>query len=98
MIGITIESIAVGDSAQITRRVTDGDIAEFVDAVGDHNPVHADREYAASTAAGCASARPRSSSTTGQLDRRAAQRHRAPRPPPATILRRRPAAPGPARP
>ena len=49
MIGITIESIAVGDSAQITRRVTDGDIAEFVDAVGDHNPVHADREYAAST-------------------------------------------------
>jgi len=50
MIGITIESIAVGDSAQITRRVTDGDIAEFVDAVGDHNPVHADREYAASTA------------------------------------------------
>jgi len=50
MIGITIDSIAVGDSAQITRRVTDGDIAEFVDAVGDHNPVHGDREYAASTA------------------------------------------------
>ena len=36
-----------GDSAQITRRVTDGDIAAFVDAVGDYNPVHADREYAA---------------------------------------------------
>ena len=49
MIGITIDSIAVGDSAQITRRVTDGDIAAFVDAVGDHNPVHADRAYAAST-------------------------------------------------
>lgn len=49
MIGLTIDSIAVGDSAQITRRVTTGDIAEFVDAVGDHNPVHADREYAAST-------------------------------------------------
>jgi acyl dehydratase len=49
MIGITIDSIAVGDSAQITRRVTDGDIAEFVDSVGDHNPVHADRGYAAST-------------------------------------------------
>ena len=29
--------------------MTDGDIAAFVDAVGDHNPVHADREYAAST-------------------------------------------------
>lgn len=49
MIGITIDAIAVGDSAQITRRVTDGDIAAFVDAVGDHNPVHADREYAATT-------------------------------------------------
>jgi acyl dehydratase len=49
MIGITIDSIAVGDSAQITRRVTDGDIAAFVDAVGDYNPVHADRAYAAAT-------------------------------------------------
>jgi acyl dehydratase len=49
MIGITIDAIAVGDSAQITRRVTDGDIAAFVDAVGDHNPMHADRAYAAST-------------------------------------------------
>jgi len=50
MIGLTIDDIAVGDSAQITRRVSDGDIASFVDAVGDHNPVHADREYAATTA------------------------------------------------
>ena len=50
MIGITIDAIAVGDSAQMTRRVTDGDIGAFVDAVGDHNPVHADREYAATTA------------------------------------------------
>jgi acyl dehydratase len=49
MIGITVDAIEVGDSAQITRRVTDDDIAAFVDAVGDHNPVHADREYAAST-------------------------------------------------
>lgn len=49
MIGITVDAIAVGDSAQITRRVTDGDISAFVDAVGDHNPVHADREYAATT-------------------------------------------------
>ena len=49
MIGLTIDAIAVGDSAQITRRVTDDDIAGFVDAVGDYNPVHADREYAATT-------------------------------------------------
>ena len=50
MIGLTIDRIEVGDSAQITRRVTGGDIAEFVDAVGDYNPVHSDREYAAATA------------------------------------------------
>jgi 3-hydroxybutyryl-CoA dehydratase len=50
MIGLTIGNIEVGDSAQITRRVTDSDIAEFVDAVGDYNPVHSDREYAATTA------------------------------------------------
>jgi acyl dehydratase len=49
MIGLTIDAIQVGDSAQITRRVTDGDIASFVDAVGDYNPVHADRAFAAGT-------------------------------------------------
>lgn len=49
MIGVTIDSITIGDSAQITRRVTDADVAEFVDAVGDYNPVHSDRDYAAST-------------------------------------------------
>ncbi|HUM17617.1 MAG TPA: MaoC family dehydratase [Candidatus Nitrosotalea sp.] len=49
MIGLTIDSIQVGDSAQITRRVTDGDVAEFVNAVGDYNPVHSDRAYAAGT-------------------------------------------------
>ncbi len=49
MIGLPIDAIDVGDSAQITRRVTEEDIAGFVDAVGDYNPVHADREYAATT-------------------------------------------------
>lgn len=49
MIGLTVDSIQVGDSAELTRRVTDGDVAEFVDAVGDYNPVHSDRDYAAST-------------------------------------------------
>ena len=49
MIGLTIDDIAVGDSAQITRRVSDGDIASFVDAVGDYNPEHSDRAYAAAT-------------------------------------------------
>ena len=49
MIGITIGDVRVGDTAQIVRRVDDGDIASFVDAVGDYNPVHADRDYAATT-------------------------------------------------
>lgn len=49
MIGLTIEDVQVGDTAQIVRRVDDGDIASFVDAVGDYNPVHADRDYAATT-------------------------------------------------
>ncbi len=49
MIGLTIEDIRVGDTAKVVRRVDDGDIASFVDAVGDYNPVHADREYAATT-------------------------------------------------
>ncbi len=49
MIGVTIDAIEVGDSAQITRRVTDSDVAAFVDAVGDYNPVHSDRQYAAAT-------------------------------------------------
>ncbi|HET7876677.1 MAG TPA: MaoC family dehydratase, partial [Methylomirabilota bacterium] len=49
MIGLPVDHIAVGDSAQVIRRATDGDIAEFIDAVGDYNPVHSDREYAAGT-------------------------------------------------
>ena len=49
MIGITIADIRVGDTAHIVRRVDGGDIVSFVDAVGDYNPVHADRAYAATT-------------------------------------------------
>lgn len=49
MIGITIGDVRVGDTAQIVRRVDNGDVASFVDAVGDYNPVHADRDYAATT-------------------------------------------------
>src|SRR5262245_32467692 len=49
MIGKSIDTIEVGDSAEIIRRATDGDIAEFVDSVGDYNPIHSDREYAAGT-------------------------------------------------
>jgi acyl dehydratase len=50
MIGITIDSIQVGDSAEITRVVADEDIADFVESVGDYNPIHSDPAYAAGTA------------------------------------------------
>jgi 3-hydroxybutyryl-CoA dehydratase len=49
MIGLTIDAIEVGDTAEITRRATDADIAGFVEAVGDYNPVHSDPAYAAGT-------------------------------------------------
>jgi len=49
MIGITIEDLQVGDSAQVVRRASEEDIAAFVEAVGDYNPIHADPEYAATT-------------------------------------------------
>jgi acyl dehydratase len=49
MIGKTIEDLSPGDRAEITRLVEDDDIAAFVDAVGDYNPVHSDPAYAATT-------------------------------------------------
>jgi acyl dehydratase len=49
MIGITIDRIEVGDRAEVTRVATDGDIAGFVDSVGDYNPIHSDSAYAAGT-------------------------------------------------
>ena len=49
MIGKTIAELAPGDHAEIVRRVGAGEIGSFVDAVGDHNPVHSDPRYAATT-------------------------------------------------
>jgi acyl dehydratase len=49
MIGKTIDDLAAGDAAELTRAVAQRDVASFVDAVGDHNPVHSDRTYAATT-------------------------------------------------
>jgi len=49
MIGRTIDQLAVGDAAEIAREATAGDIRKFVESVGDLNPVHADRVFAAST-------------------------------------------------
>ena len=49
MIGKTIAELAPGDHAEIVRRVGAAEIGSFVDAVGDHNPVHSDPRYAATT-------------------------------------------------
>jgi phosphate acetyltransferase len=49
MIGKTIEELAAGDYAEITRPVQADAIAEFVDAVGDYNPIHSDAQFAATT-------------------------------------------------
>jgi acyl dehydratase len=46
MIGKTIAELTPGDRAEITRVVEQGDIASFVEAVGDFNPVHSDPAYA----------------------------------------------------
>jgi len=49
MIGKTIAELAPGDRAEMARVVEEGDIASFIDAVGDLNPVHSDADYAATT-------------------------------------------------
>ena len=49
MIGKTIADLTPGDRAELTRVVEQDDIAAFVDAVGDYNPVHSDAAYAAGT-------------------------------------------------
>lgn len=39
----------VGDTASITKTITDDDIRRFADASGDHNPLHLDEEFAKTT-------------------------------------------------
>jgi 3-hydroxybutyryl-CoA dehydratase len=41
--------VKVGDSASISKTITDEDIQAFADVTGDHNPIHLDDEYAAKT-------------------------------------------------
>jgi 3-hydroxybutyryl-CoA dehydratase len=39
----------VGDTASITKTITDDDIRRVADASGDHNPLHLDEEFAKTT-------------------------------------------------
>ncbi len=49
MIGKTIGEVKAGDQAALTRRIEHADLAGFIEAVGDFNPVHSDPAYAATT-------------------------------------------------
>lgn len=46
---LTIDEINVGDSASYSRLVTEREVELFAAVSGDHNPVHLDPEYAATT-------------------------------------------------
>src|SRR5439155_23033966 len=49
MISKTIAELQPGDRAETMRVVEEDDIASFIDAVGDINPLHSDADYAATT-------------------------------------------------
>ncbi len=46
---LTIDEINVGDSASYSRLVTEREVELFAAVSGDHNPVHLDPDYAATT-------------------------------------------------
>ena len=43
------KQIQIGDQARLTRTITDEMVVAFADLVGDHNPVHLDEAFAATT-------------------------------------------------
>ncbi len=47
--GKSIQELNVGDSAQITRTITEKDVEEFARVIGDFNPLHLDPSYAEKT-------------------------------------------------
>lgn len=49
MKGLFLEELSVGQSDELTRTVTEKDIASFAEVTGDNNPVHLDEAYAAAT-------------------------------------------------
>ena len=49
MSGLCLEDLSLGLSVQASRTVSDVDITAFAAVSGDHNPVHLDQAYAATT-------------------------------------------------
>jgi len=47
--GKSIHELKVGDSAEISKTITETDINDFAKATGDFNPVHLDQSYAEKT-------------------------------------------------
>jgi acyl dehydratase len=49
MTGRTVEELAVGEEATLTRTISPKTIREYVEASGDGNPIHSDPAFAAAT-------------------------------------------------
>jgi 3-hydroxybutyryl-CoA dehydratase len=49
MSALFFEDLSVGQSAELTRTVDEAAIQAFADVSGDHNPVHLDEAFAATT-------------------------------------------------
>jgi 3-hydroxybutyryl-CoA dehydratase len=47
--GKSVQELKIGDSAQISKTITEVDIELFAKATGDFNPVHLDQAYAEKT-------------------------------------------------
>ncbi len=47
--GLCLEDLSLGQSAAMTRIVTEADLVAFAAVTGDDNPVHLDEAYAAAT-------------------------------------------------
>jgi 3-hydroxybutyryl-CoA dehydratase len=47
--GKSIDELKIGDSAQLSKTITEADIIDFAKATGDFNPVHLDHAYAEKT-------------------------------------------------
>lgn len=50
MSGLIFDKISVGDSAEVSKTITEQNINDFAQVSGDHNPAHLDEEYANNTA------------------------------------------------
>ena len=50
--GTTIDELSVGDSASVTKRISQADIDAFARISGDDNPAHVDAEWAAASRLG----------------------------------------------